>query len=91
MVGNTSRSSWAKKALKAFAKECMPGKITEETVSDLICDLGHFAERELALHRGAVLNLFERAIATWSAEAQHPDGEPWDHDACKISFGRNRV
>jgi hypothetical protein len=86
MVQNSERADWAQDALEAFASSCMPGEITEETVTDLICDIGHFARRKLGLNEDAVLRIYEFGIGAWIAEERHPEGDPWNNAAVQVLF-----
>ncbi len=84
MVSNNERAEWAQTAVQAFADECMFGQISTEALSDLICDLGHFAERVLELPRKEVVKILEIGIGAWLAESRHPDEEPEDNDIVRI-------
>ncbi len=88
MVSNTERAEWAKMALQAFADECACGAISEETVTDLLCDVGHFAQQEFGLKTDDIVKLFSTAIGAWLAEARSFDGEPWDNEIVKIVYSR---
>jgi hypothetical protein len=90
MVSNDDRAEWAQVALQAFADECMFGRVSEESVTDLICDLGHFAERELSLPKTDIIRIFATAIGAWIAESRHPDGEPWANDVVKITYKKGQ-
>jgi hypothetical protein len=49
MVNNIDRAIWAFDAIKTFADLTSNGNVDEDAVSDLICDIGHFAQIKLAL------------------------------------------
>jgi hypothetical protein len=76
MVDNSTRADWARTALQAFADESMDGVISDEAVMDLLCDLGHYAERVLHLREGEIIGLFRIGIGAWKAESEHPLGDP---------------
>lgn len=76
MVDNSVRAEWAGAALQAFADESMDGVISDEAVMDLICDLGHYAERALRLTENEIIGLFRIGIGAWKAESEHPLGDP---------------
>lgn len=84
MVNNIDRAGWAQTALEAFASQCMPGPVCKETIIDLICDIGHFAELELKLRQEEVVQLYETGIGSWSAESRLPLGEPMNNDAIEL-------
>ena len=62
-VVNEDRARWAERALKAFARDTGSGT-SEEGVTDLICDLGHYA------HSAGIdfADLLQRAGRTWAEE-----------------------
>ncbi|MDP1702442.1 MAG: hypothetical protein Q8L53_15975 [Aestuariivirga sp.] len=76
MVDNSIRADWAGAALQAFADESMDGVISDEAVMDLLCDLGHYAERVLSLTENEIIGLFRIGIGAWKAESEHPIGDP---------------
>ena len=76
MVDNSVRADWAGAALQTFADKCMGGVISEEAVMDLLCDLGHYAERVLRLPESEIISLFRVGIGAWKAESEHPVGDP---------------
>jgi hypothetical protein len=76
MVDNSIRADWAGAALQAFAEESMNGVISDEAVMDLICDLGHYAERVLRLPETEIIGLFRIGIGAWKAESERPIGDP---------------
>lgn len=84
MTNNIDRSEWAGRALQTFANECMSGVISDEAVTDLICDLGHFAELELGLPGDKVLKLYSIGIGAWSAETKHYNADPENNDHVTI-------
>lgn len=86
MVNNIDRAEWAGRALKQFADDTMGGYVCDETIADLVCDIGHFAEIELGLSNQLVLRLFEIGIGTWSAERNDYDGEPCSNDFVEIEI-----
>jgi hypothetical protein len=62
-VVNEDRARWAEQALKAFARDTGSGT-GEEGVTDLICDLGHYA------HAAGIdfADVLQRAGRTWADE-----------------------
>ena len=84
MVDNLTRAVWAKSALQTFVDECMDGKISDEAVMDLICDLGHFAELVLRLPEDEIIGLFRIGIGAWKAESEHRFGNPRDNKKIEI-------
>jgi hypothetical protein len=77
MVDNSTRADWAGTALQAFADESMDGVISDEAVIDLLCDLGHYAERVLRLSESEINGLFRIGIGAWKAESEHLLGDPY--------------
>lgn len=86
MVQNMERADWAEEALKAFAEACMPGAITDDTVVDLVCDLGHFCKLKLGFTDAEVVALYQSGVGAWKAEADHPLGEPANNRMALIQF-----
>lgn len=86
MVDNHDRADWAETALVAFADECMSGQVYEETVIDLVCDLGHFCKIRLGLNDAEIVMLFQHGIGSWKAESDHPSGEPYENRKVFIDF-----
>jgi hypothetical protein len=84
MVDNVDRAEWAEAALEQFAKMVMPDEVTEETVQDLVCDIGHFCRLELRLSRDETLALYATAIGCWSAEDRAQDGDPYANDKAEV-------
>ena len=84
MVDNSIRADWAGAALQAFADESMNGAISDEAVMDLICDLGHYAERVLCLPEDEIIGLFRIGIGAWKAESEHPIGDPHSNKTIDI-------
>lgn len=83
MVTNMDRAEWAEQALQNFADLTMAGDLSEDTVVDLICDIGHFIELKLGLGKGDVIRLMEFAIGAWYAERNSLDGNPdANEDVC---------
>ena len=76
MVNNIDRAEWAAHALQRFSDSTSHGQIDEHSIGDLICDLGHYAEIELALPRTEILAIFSVGIGAWLAESGDPLGEP---------------
>ena len=76
MSMNEDRADWAEAATLAFANLVSFGDVSEETVTDLISDLGHFAKSRLGLHYHEVIRLFENGVEAWIVEDSHPDGDP---------------
>jgi hypothetical protein len=86
MTTNFDRAVWAESALSVFADEVMNENIDEETVQDLITDIGHFARQQLGMGRKEVQKLFEVAIGAWSAEDRDPSNEPRENDIAKVEI-----
>lgn len=84
MVNNIDRSEWAREAVQVFADRTMAGFVGSEAITDLVCDIGHFAEIELGYSQDQVLDLFRIGIGSWSAERSDPDEEPCDNDTVEI-------
>lgn len=62
MTSKADHSAWAADALAIFQRHC--GTSDDHAIADLICDLGHLAER-----RGLdFLDEVRRGIAHWHAE-----------------------
>jgi hypothetical protein len=76
MVNNIDRADWASETLQRFADLTSFGQIDEDTVSDLICDVGHYAEIELKISKAEIIALFGVGIGAWLAESEDPLGEP---------------
>lgn len=76
MVNNIDRAEWAAESLQHFADLVSRGQIDEDTVCDLICDIGHYAELELKLPRQEILTIFANGIGAWLAESEFPLVEP---------------
>lgn len=86
MVDNSIRADWAGAAFQTFANESMRGTISDEAVMDLICDLGHYAERVLRLPENEIIGLFRIGIGAWKAESEHPIGDPYSNKMVEISI-----
>ena len=86
MVDNSIRADWAGAALQAFAVESMNGVVSDEAVMDLICDLGHYAERVLRLSEDEIIRLFRIGIGAWKAESGHPIGDPQSNKMVEINI-----
>lgn len=68
---NLNRAEWARTAVDAFAREVgNDNEPLEVSINDLICDLGHLADRE-QLDFVAILT---KAVAFWKIEQIDPDG-----------------
>jgi hypothetical protein len=76
MSMNEDRADWAEAAATVFAENVSFGNVSEETVTDLVCDLGHFAKLRLGLGKDEIVRLFEIGVGAWLAEDDHPDGDP---------------
>ena len=74
MSMNEQRAEWARKSLQVFADEVMGGEISADTVSDLICDIGHYAKLVMKLDKLTVVQLFELGLSSWKHEDANPDG-----------------
>lgn len=85
-MSNQDRAEWAGAALQNFADITMGGDLCENTLTDLICDIGHFAELVLGLEKTETMKLFEIGIGAWSAERDSLDGEPDSNDIVSISI-----
>lgn len=90
MVNNIDRADWAREALQVFADRCMAGDLTEETLCDLICNIGHYAELELMLSRNEAIRVYSIGIGAWSAESKSPLDEPDNNDAVTILINDER-
>jgi hypothetical protein len=77
MSMNEDRADWAEIAATVFAEIVSCGDISEETVTDLVCDLGHFAKLRLGFSKDEIIRLFEIGVGAWLAEDDHPEGEPF--------------
>ncbi len=86
MATNEERATWAEQALQNFGDLTMGGELSKETITDLICDICHFAELNLGQDKDAVLKLVGAAIGAWSAERDAPDGEPIFNDSVLINI-----
>lgn len=86
MINNVNRAEWAKLALDPFADEVMGGNVDEETVQDLITDLGHYARHGLGMSREEVISLFQIAVGAWSAEDRAPLEEPMANDLVRVEI-----
>lgn len=60
------------------------GNVADETVSDLVTDLGHFAKLRLGLPDDEVIRLFENGIGMWLSECVDPDFELGYDQSVKI-------
>ena len=76
MVNNIDRADWAAKTLQRFADLTSLGRIDEDTICDLICDVGHYAEIELEISKAEILAILSVGIGAWLAESEDPLGEP---------------
>jgi hypothetical protein len=88
MVNNRDRADWAETALSAFAEACMPGPISEETVMDLICNLGHYAELILGQTPEQSLRNYSVGIGAWRAEAEHSEDDPMENYRVVIGISK---
>ena len=86
LITNLDRADWAEQALQNFAELTMGGELSEETVADLICDIGHFIELKLGLEKDDVLRLMRFGVGAWNAERNSLDGNPEDNDDVHISL-----
>ena len=75
MSMNEVRADWAEIAVGVFADMVSLGNVSDETVSDLVCDLGHFAKLRLGLPHDEIIRLFENGIGMWLSEDVDPDNE----------------
>jgi hypothetical protein len=87
MSMNEQRADWIAHAISAFADEVMSGEISEDTISDIICNVGHYATRAIGLSKQDVLALYENGIGSWIAENDHPEGEPESNAYVQIVVG----
>lgn len=71
LLDNGRRHRNARHALDAYRRVTDTGD-HEETLSDLIADLGHYADQ----HSVDFLDCCARAIAAWAVERQEPDATP---------------
>ncbi len=84
MPSNEDRANLAEIAVQAFADEPSSAVMDEETLIDLIRDLGHCARQNLGLSRKSVVRLYEIGIGAWSAEDANSDGNPSDNDPVQV-------
>jgi hypothetical protein len=73
MSMNEVRADWAEAAAIEFANLVSRGNVSDETVSDLVADLGHFAKLRLSLRDDEIIRLFENGIGMWLSECVDPD------------------
>jgi hypothetical protein len=73
MSMNEVRADWAEAAAIEFANMVSMGNVSDETVSDLVGNLGHFAKLRLGLRADEVIHLFENGIGMWLSEDVDPD------------------
>ena len=76
MVDNSVRADWAGAALQSFADESMDGVISDEAVMDLLCDLGHYAEKDLVCQKVRLLTSFELGLALGRLNQNIQSGTP---------------
>lgn len=86
MSMNEDRANWAEAATVTFANLVSPGDVSDETVTDLISDLGHFAKSRLGLLNHEIVRLFEIGIGAWISEDGHPDGGAWEGRVVTIAI-----
>lgn len=86
MPSNDHRANWAHNALITFATDVGTtigdDDDCADAIADLICDLGHYADRRKLDHK----NLIERAAGMWSAERRDPEGDPRDNDVAELTI-----
>lgn len=93
MYKNEDRAHWALCALDTFTVDTYGGRPAAEllrdheldpfeasdfstSIADLISCLGHLADRAGVNFERVVKN----GVGMWSAEARHPDGDPYGND-----------
>jgi hypothetical protein len=76
MSMNEDRAEWAEAAIEVFAKLVSLCDVSDETVMDLICDLGHYAKLRVGLQNAEITRLYEAGIGNWLSEDGHPEGDP---------------
>jgi hypothetical protein len=74
---NDDRADWANIALAAFT-DTVGYNEPETSIGDLICDLGHLANR----HGLDFLEIVKHGVGMWSAEHRNPD--PYMNDTAEI-------
>ena len=75
MSMNEVRADWAEAAAIEFADLVSRGDVSDETVSDLVCNLGHFAKLRLGLRNDEIIHLFKNGIGMWLSEDVDPDND----------------
>jgi hypothetical protein len=86
MSMNEDRANWAEAATVAFASLTSLGDVSDETVTDLISDLGHFARLRLGLQYREIIRLFENGIEAWVSETGRPDNDALEGRVVTISI-----
>ena len=81
MSMNDQRADWIADAISSFADDVMSGEISLDTITDIICNIGHYAKREFKLSEQEMLALYQTGIGSWIAENDDPEGEP-ENNAC---------
>ena len=84
MSMNEQRADLAEAAFDVFAKLVSRCDVSDETIMDLICDLGHFAKINLGMQNTEIIRLFESGIGNWLSEDGHPDGDPFCVEFVKV-------
>jgi hypothetical protein len=85
MSMNEDRADWAQAAAVTFADLVSLGDVSDETVVDLVSDLGHFAKLRLGLRNNEIIRLFENGIGAWISEDGRPDGDAWEERIVTIT------
>ena len=86
MSMNEQRADWIANAIVSFADEVMSGEVSHDTMSDMICNIGHYAKREFKLSEQGVLALYCTGIGSWIAEDKDPEGDPANSVRVQIVF-----
>ncbi len=86
MSMNGVRADWAEAAAIEFADLVSRGDVSDETVSDLVCDLGHFAKLRLGLSAHEIIHLFENGIGMWLSEDVDPDNDLGHDQSVRIAW-----
>jgi hypothetical protein len=88
MSMNEHRADRAEVAAIVFANLVSLGNVSDETVIDLVSDLGHFAKLRLGLQDDDIIRLFENDIGMWLSEDVDPIYDLGYDRRVKIALGR---
>lgn len=87
MSMNEQRADWIADAVSSFADETMGGEISEDTISDIVCNIGHYATRAFGLTKLQMLAIYENGIGSWIAENDSPEGDPESNAYVQLVVG----